>query len=107
MRLIKDEMWHQAVRKIRWMVVLGILVLVINAVSIGNNTVRLFVQKTNLILFAVTFAYLLSKFFFPSISFTDMLKKEMTLVDAIKFLGACILVGLFMFGVIAGFTQGL
>ncbi len=128
MRLIKDEMWHLAALKIKYVVALGIVLVIVNLSLILSmkkpvpietlsqweyhflgiiNFFRLFGQKANVTIFAAVVSYLLTKLFFPSFSFTDLMRKDMTLEESNKFKGACILVGLFMLAIIYGFTHGL
>lgn len=67
-----------------------------------SETARI-LYKVNIVSGGVVLAHMLRSQLFYYISLGEMLKQK----DPLRFLGACILIGLFMFAVIYGFTLGL
>ncbi len=67
-----------------------------------SETARI-LYKVNIVSGGVVLAHMLRSQIFYYISLGDLMKNG----EPIRFLGACVLIGLFMFAVIYGFTLGL
>lgn len=106
---MKNKTVHHLVNtlnRVKWPILFGIIALIF----LPSNSIVLFLHKTAQLCYAVAFAYLLRIISFPYIDLSDLITQDprtLQLPEAIRFLGACILVGGFYVAVIYGFTLGL
>jgi len=109
MRKEKGSGLINILNRVKWPISIGVVAFIINLLNLPNNTLKLLLYKINLICVAVVFAHFLRKELYPYLDIEKLLvqNKRNELPDAIKFLGASILIAGLMFAVIWGITSGL